>query len=400
MKRSFTKTAFVLLILSCLQNGFAQLPRHLSEKAQISLLTIYPGKELYATFGHSAIRVVDPEYQIDRLYNYDTFDFEEPGFYLKFARGQLDYFLSAYSYEFAEYLYREERRPIIEQVLNLSLPMKDKIFRFLEWNYLPENRGYRYDFFFDNCATRIRDVFIKNLGDSLQLYLNDERQLSFRQYIDLYLDNHPFSDFGMDLGLGTEADRIATAWEAMFLPDYLYESFSGGIITIDGQKMPFVAQMDTLLWVERADAPSFAFPWADIIIWGLLVLVASVTVFSYRKKGNPSLKYRGIDTVLFGVTGLAGIMILFLWFGTDHKVTPDNWNLLWAWPMHVIIFFFLFSTKKRSWLFWYFAANSAVMLIVWLGWAFWPQSFHSATFPLVMILGVRGGWLAYRLKTG
>lgn len=399
MKKLLTKTAFVLVILICLQTGIAQLPVHLSEKAQVSLLTIYPGKELYSTFGHSAIRILDPEHQIDRIYNYGTFNFEEPGFYLKFTRGQLDYFLSAYSYGFAEEIYREERRPIIEQVLNLSRPMKDEIFRFLEWNYLPENRGYRYDFFFDNCATRIRDVFEQNLSESLRLDLSSKRQLTFRQYIDLYLGKHHFSDFGMDIGLGARSDRIATPWEAMFLPDFLYESFAGGLITIDGQTMPFVSKTDTLLWIDGADTPNSTLPWVEIIFWAMFAIIAYLTVLLYRRKSNYTFKQRWIDIILFGITGLAGIMILFLWFGTDHKVTPDNWNLLWAWPTHAVIFFFLFSSKKRSWFVWYFSANSVVMLIVMLGWTFWPQSFHSAAFPLVMILGVRSGWLAYQFRT-
>ena len=114
MKKSLHNIFYILLILIGFQTTNAQerpqLPDHLSDNAQVSLLTIYPGEELYATFGHSAIRIVDAEHQLDRVYNYGTFSFEEPGFYLKFARGQLDYMLSAYSYQFLIYIYTEERR--------------------------------------------------------------------------------------------------------------------------------------------------------------------------------------------------------------------------------------------------------------------------------------------------
>lgn len=401
MKKSL-HNSFFFLILVVLQTASAQerapLPDHLSENAQVSLLTIYPGEELYATFGHSAIRIVDAEHQLDRVYNYGTFSFEEPGFYIKFARGLLDYMLSAYSYQLLVYIYTEERRPVIEQVLNLTPAMKDKIYHFLEWNYLPQNRRYRYDFFFDNCATRIRDVFENNLEGNLHLYLNTGRRLTFRQYIDLYLDRHSISHFGMDLGLGTESDRIATPREAMFLPDFLFESFAKATITINGETEPFVTQTDTLLWFEGADKPSSTLPWADITFWGLFALIAALTFLSYRAKNSLLQLNRWIDVVLFGLIGLAGLLILFLWFGTDHKVTPNNWNLMWTWPTHVIIIVFLFFKNKPKWLFPYFILYAMTLLVFLAGWPFWPQGFNSAIFPLVLTLALRSGWRAYQLK--
>lgn len=403
LKKSLYSSLYFFLVLITLQTASAQehppLPDHLSENARVSLLSIYPGTELYAAFGHSAIRIVDAEAELDRVYNYGTFSFEEPGFYLKFARGLLDYMLSAYSYQFLIYIYTDERRPIIEQVLNLTPAMKDKIYRFLEWNYLPQNRRYRYDFFFDNCATRIRDVFEKNLDGNLHLYLNSERKLTFRQYIDLYLGHHPISHFGMDLGLGDRSDRIATPWEAMFLPDFLFESFAKATITIDGETEPFVVKMDTLLWFEGADKPSYTLPWADIIFWGLFALIAALTFWSYRSKNFLPRLNRWVDVILFGLIGLVGLLILFLWFGTDHKVTPDNWNLMWTWPTHIIIIVFLFFKNKPKWLFAYFALYTFTLLVFLAGWRFWPQGFNSANFPLVLTLALRSGWRAYQLKS-
>ncbi|MCK6622401.1 MAG: DUF4105 domain-containing protein [Calditrichaceae bacterium] len=372
-----------------------QLPGRLSPQAQISLLTVTPGRELYSTFGHSAIRIVDPPYQLDRIYNYGTFDFEEPGFYLKFTRGLLDYVLSAYSYSFAEYQYTEERRGIIQQTLALTPEMKQALYRFLEWNYRPENRRYRYDFFFDNCATRIRDVFEKTLGENLQLYLNPERRRSFRRYIDPYLVGHPVTHFGMDLGLGARSDRVASAREAMFLPDYLYESFAGATIAIEGQTLPFVARTDTLLWFPGADKITPALPWSDIILWGLFLVSGVLTYRALRSRKRSSPPNPWFDAILFGLTGLAGAMILFLWFGTDHKVTPDNWNLLWAWPLHLVAAGLLISRRKRRWPGWYFALYALLMVLVLAGWSFWPQEFHPAALPLALALAVRSGWRGY-----
>lgn len=393
-------SAFLILSTSG-ESVFAQpqLPAQLSPRAQISLLTITPGRELYSTFGHSAIRIVDPPYQLDRIYNYGTFDFEEPGFYFKFTRGLLDYALSAYSYSFAEYQYMEERRGIIQQTLTLTPEMKQALYSFLEWNYRPENRRYRYDFFFDNCATRIRDVFEKTLGENLHWYLNPDRRLSFRRYIDPYLVGHPLTHFGMDLGLGARADRIASAREAMFLPDYLYESFAGATITIAGQTLPFIARTDTLLWFPGADNIPSALPWSDILLWGLFLLAGLLTYRAVRSCKHSSPQKPWFDAILFGLAGLAGVMILFLWFGTDHKVTPDNWNLLWAWPLHLVAALLLISRRKRRWPGWYFAIYALIMVIVLARWPFWPQEFHPATFPLALALTVRSGWWGYSMLT-
>lgn len=381
----------------------AQTGMTLSENARVSLLTIYPGNELYSTFGHSAIRIVDPAVKLDRIYNYGTFSFDEPGFYIKFCRGKLDYQLAAYSYNWAEAEYTQDQRPIIEQKLRLTPAMRQAVFQFLEWNHLPENRRYRYDFFFDNCATRIRDVFENTLGDSLALYYDDSRQMTFRDYIDLYLVNLPISDYGIDLGLGAKTDRRATAREALFLPDYLYEAFAGATITVGGETLPLVSATDTLLWFEGRQTPPArdTLPWADIILWGVLGVSAVITVHAFRGNGNTgarssrdsTLLNRWLDYPLFGLTGLVGWLIVFLWFFTDHTSTPNNWNILWAWPSHLFIFLAPSLLKRHPGGRIYFAVCAGVMLLTLLGWPLWPQRLNTATIPLVLALGVRSGWI-------
>ena len=387
--------ALLLSFLLTLSAG-AQTGMTLSENARVSLLTIYPGNELYSTFGHSAIRIVDPAYKLDRIYNYGTFSFEEPGFYIKFCRGKLDYQLAAYSYSWAEAEYTQDQRPIIEQKLRLTPAMRQAVFQFLEWNYLPDNRRYRYDFFFDNCATRIRDVFENTLGDSLALYYNDSRQMTFRDYIDLYLVNLPFSDYGIDLGLGAKTDRLATAREALFLPDYLYEAFGGATITIGGETLPLVSATDTLLWFEGRQTPPTrdTLPWADIVLWGVLGVSAVVTLRN-RSSRDSTLLNRWLDYPLFGLTGLVGWLIVFLWFFTDHTSTPNNWNILWAWPTHLFIFLAPSLLKRYPGGRIYFAVCAGVMLLTLLGWPLWPQRFNTATIPLVLALMVRSGWMAW-----
>ncbi len=371
----------------------AQLLSSLSDDAKISMLTIYPGDALYSTFGHSAIRIFDPRQRLDRIYNYGTFSFEEPWFYLKFARGQLDYQLAAYPYRYAEMDYRRERRSVVEQVLRLTPEMKEAIYRFLEINYLPQNRRYRYDFFFDNCATRIRDVFEKVLDDSLRLYLNPTRHLTFRQYLDIYLVSHPFSDFGIDLGLGARADRLATSRQAMFLPDFLYESFDQATIRINGRWQPLVAKRDTLLWYDEPQRMEKAFPLPAVIFWSLLLIIVAVT---WLEQGTGKL-LRWIDGLFFSLVGLLGVVIALLWFATDHKVTSDNWNLLWALPTHLIFGIMILLDKKPAWSRIYYMLSVAIMAFLLVGWQWIPQEFHPAIIPFILILGWRSVWRYLRV---
>ncbi len=367
------------------------LPDTLSPAAEVSLITVYPGNELYSTFGHSAIRIQDYPQRLDRIYNYGTFDFDEPGFYIKFCRGKLDYKLAAYSYRFAQMIYEDERRPIISQTLDLSAAMKQNIYQFLEWNYLPENRGYRYDFFFDNCATRIRDVFENTLKDSLQLFYNDTRQLTFRNYIDIYLVNQPFSDYGIDLALGAKTDRIADPKEVLFLPDYLFESFAGARISHSGSERPLVSSTDTLFWIDGAQNPPLpaAFPWVHLITWSLFLIVLAKTIVDWRANKTASAFRRAIDYPLFGLAGLVGLLIVFLWFFTDHQTTPNNWNIAWAWPMHLLVFLPGLFKSPPKWTQVYLTLAAGVVLVLVIAWLWIPQKLHSATLPLALALMIR-----------
>ncbi|RMF56242.1 MAG: DUF4105 domain-containing protein, partial [Calditrichaeota bacterium] len=383
----------MLMMLLPPHTGWGQqppkLPRNLSPQSRISLLTISPGDELYSTFGHSAIRIVDPVYHMDRVYNYGTFSFDEPWFYLKFARGQLDYQLSAYPYGYADMVYRQEKRSVVEQILGLTLKQRNDVYHFLEINYLPENRKYRYDFFFDNCATRIRDVFKTVLGDSLEYFLNPTRKLTFRQYLDLYLKNHPFSDFGIDLGLGARADRIASPWEAMFLPDFLYESFDKATIVINGEKKPLVVKRNTLLWYDVPERKQKALPYPSIIFWMLLVFTLLLSLGNYRGIQFVRKLEKILDTLLYSSIGLLGILILLLWFATDHKVTPENWNLLWSWPTHILLIWMYRLHQRPRWVSTYFLVNTLIMGLVLLGWSWIPQMYHPAVLPIIFLMGYR-----------
>jgi len=366
-------------------------PDSLSSEAEVSLLTISPGDELYMGFGHSAVRIIDPQNNLDRIYNYGTFSFDEPGFYIKFCRGQLDYQLSAYDYKYAYLMYTREERSMKEQVFRMTPQMKQAVYEALETNHLEENRRYRYDFFFDNCATRIRDIFESTLGEAFTIYEVKDRDLTFRNYIDQYLVPMQWADFGIDLVLGAKTDYKASAREAMFLPDYLFEGFDKATIEIDGQVQPFVKEHKQILTYPEQEKPGMNVPF--MVMLGIAV-VAGIVTFIARKDGSLAALATVFDVLLFGIVGLLGVLVLLLWFATDHKVTPLNYNILWIWPTHLAIVPFFLRRKAPDWLSKYFKTYLVFLGIVLLGWFLIPQQFHVAFVPLILALGLRG-WMRH-----
>lgn len=379
------------------QRANAQNPTNLSNEAQISLITVLPGEELYSLFGHSAFRVYDPVLGIDELYNYGTFDFRDPiSFGFRFALGELDYMLSTESYPRSVYAYANfENRAIVEQVLNLSPAQIQEVYRYLAINALPENRTYRYDFLFDNCSTRLRDVLEDTLGDDVLFASEPDPEKSFRNLLDPYISDRPFLDLGFDLLLGLPTDREASPREATFLPLILMESFEHATVQSGGETRPLVARTDTVYWTAGSGTPDASLPWATILMWIVFLAGAAVTISELRSARPVNGR---VDAVLFGAVGVVGLLALFMWFFTEHNVTTNNLNLLWAWPTHLIAALFLWRKKNPDWFQWYFGAAAIVNTLVAVIWWLWPQELHPATFPIIVLLAVRSAWRTYKLR--
>src|SRR5690606_38528424 len=339
-------------------------------------------------------RVTIPSQGVDVSYNYGTFDLEDEAFVPKFMYGSLDYRLSRHDFALAARAYRElERRPMIEQVLNLSATQKAALVQFLETNYLPENRFYRYDFLYDNCSTRIRDAFEIALGEAVRFADRPDPGVTFRRLLDPYQRAWPFLDAGIDWLLGAPVDRIARPYETMFLPDYLMEAFDHATIEIEGREMPLVASTDTVFWVEGYARPADPFPWAALAGWLLFGVGIAITVRA-AKQGRSVV--RVLAPVLFIVVGIAGLLLALLWFISLLGVTANNWHLLWSWPPHLIAGALLFPARPPSrFLRGYLFAAALLALVAALGSPFWPMHFHPALIPIMLTVAVRGGWIFY-----
>jgi hypothetical protein len=376
---------FLLLLLVGFQT-FSQAPQ-LSEKSQISLLTCAAGDELYYAFGHSAFRVQDPVLGIDVVYNYGTFDFNQPNFYLNFVKGRMIYSLSRRSFDDFLFEYELEKRWVKEQILDLTLEERNQLLAFFEENYLPQNRDYLYDPLLNNCSSITGKILKQQYGDAIVFdgsYL--EEQYSFRQLVRQFLDNNSWSMFGIDLAFGSNVDRTATVQEHMFLPYYAMMQIRH--TTKDGK--PLLKRERTILDYNEHEGQNF-FPLTPLF-WFVLLLVFTgiVTYFDYKHKARS----RWLDFSLFFITGLIGIFLVFLWFATDHTSTPNNFNILWAFPLNAIVaFIFVFEDKLPEWSIKYLYTALGLMGIMLVLWIFHIQIFSPVVIPVLLTLAIRYSYL-------
>ncbi|TLX73665.1 DUF4105 domain-containing protein [Labilibacter sediminis] len=353
----------------------------LSNDAQISVLTCSQGKELYSAFGHSAIRVYDKENNVDLVFNYGTFDFNTPNFYLKFANGKLNYMLSVSKYDRFLASYFRENRSVIEQVLNLSHTDKQAIFTALLINYQPENRYYKYDFFYDNCATRIFDIVNDNLVEELKLSAETEG-ITFREYLHHYLQYSPWIETGLNTILGLPADKVATLKESTYLPDFLMDVCKNTQVKNKDRIVPLVKYTGQLLEFDlNTQKPVFFF--TPVGIFTLLLLIVSIA--SYVSKKYNSLA-NILDRTLFFIAGFIGVVIAYLWFVTDHTVTGTNLNILWALPSFLYL---AFSKMKTTVSHTILKIHLTILVFFVITWYWIPQSFPIATIPVALLLSFR-----------
>ncbi len=342
LTRKATRLVAIGLLVFLWSSASAQLT--LSPQAKVSLITVGPGQELYSSFGHSALWIYDPVYQLDRAYSYGTFSFETGNFYVKFLRGTLPYTISVNPLMPQFYYWQQENRSVQEQELNLSAAQKQSLYEYLETNLLPQNREYQYKFFYDNCSTRLGDAVQAACGDSLLYpgYVRDT--LSFRQWIDRYAHvQKPWADFGMDLAIGAPSDDIATPRQATFLPDNLSIAFTDARIITSDTLLPLVLSTRDLYVATPGVGASELTP--TVFFW---VLAALVLLYTFWQMQKERLSFT-FDKILFTIVGLTGWLIVLLWFGTNHGVTSWNYDILWAMPLWVPLVFLFSRSHKPAW---------------------------------------------------
>lgn len=387
-----------LLTLIFLLSYFTALTQinTLAKDAEISIITIGPGKQLYDSFGHNAIRVSDPSNGKDLAFNYGTFDFNTPNFYIKFGQGKLPYALSVSTYDGFLRNYIAEKRWIKQQKLDLTYGEKIAIFEFLLNNAQPSNREYQYDFFLDNCATRIRDVLAVNLGSKLSYQDKQYAPFlySFRELIQQRLHWNSWGSLGIDIALGAVIDRTANPWEHQFLPDYVFESLKSATITRNNKTSALIKK-ETTINNPGPRARNTAFLLSPFFVF---LVIALGIVYRTLRDSKQQKRSRWLDTVLFFVTGIVGVLLLVLWLATDHTATINNYNILWAFPVNLIFCTLLSKKTPKKWLSRYLSFLIILLTLLVVHWCTSVQVFAGALLPLLIALSIRYVYVIRYLK--
>lgn len=334
----------------------------LTEESQVSILTSEPGKELYTIFGHTAIRITDVSSNIDLVYNFGTFDFQDPLFFFHFVRGNLDYFLSITDYETFIYYSTLEKRRIHEQVLDFSPHEKQKIYEDLEKCYQSPERYYRYDFFYDNCATRVRDAILNVKSNALNCDTLAYGGKSFRRLLKPYLSRNYWIDFGVNLSLGKAADQIASFSSYMFLPDYIMSILDKSELAENK-----VILIETPISNIRSNHFSYILPW---------VIITILIISSFW------LKIKKIIFIAIMTTfGLLGILLTVIQFITINEAFQNNYNILWTLPSFLVMI-----TFKKNIRVYIDIVYLLVLFCLSIFWKILPQEISLTCLPWIILL--------------
>lgn len=385
-------TIMLLITLFFISNqAKSQITLH--EDAEVSLLTASPWNgAVYALFGHTAIYIHDDSTGVDAVFNYGYFDPTQPNFIYNFIRGKTDYILGVDFYDqfIAEYSYKGQK--VTKQILNLSAAEKQQLYNALYINSLPENRGYRYNYFYDNCATRPRDI-IEKYSKSQIIYPETSKEQTYRDLVHECLIDYPWFEFGIDLLIGSDADRIINVREKMFIPSYLMDSFEGALFqSNDSASNNLVGNTEILLEhnAERNNPgkKTFFTPLVTALFLLLLTIFVSINqIYKLNKTRIPRI----FDTILFGIAGAAGTIIFVLMYFSEHPATNPNWNFAWLniFALFAAILFWVKPAKNI--VYFYHFINFVVLTLFLLSWWFLPQHLPYETILFSLCLWGRSG---------
>lgn len=367
-----------------------------SDSLRISLLTCSPGPDAYERFGHTALRVQDQRNpQMDITFHYGVFSFNTPHFKYRFVKGETDYQLGAlYTRNFIEE-YRQRGLGMTEQWLRLDSAQAQDVLQRLLINYRPENRTYRYSYFFDNCATRPYRLLCASAGEQLRYDTAWVKDITLRQMVQEKTHRNNWLDFGIALAVAARSDQRAWFEEQMFLPEYLSQAVGNAKIEKNTASnrwhAPFVTESDTLLTMHPDIASKIAAPdrIAPRTVFGIVLLVALVlSAWEWRKRRDAEQKRRtakvpllvnAFDSLLLLATGLTGCVVWFLNFFSLHPAVDHNLNCFWLLPTHVIMAVLIwFNSLKRGCSIYFgitFALIIAYVIFDWIIGQYCPPAF-------------------------
>ena len=366
---------YILTTLAILFLAFPSVATQKRDSIVVSLLTAWPGPEVYQLCGHSAIRIRGAE--VDSVWNYGVFDFDEPNFVYRFVKGETDYMLVGYPTMWFMPEYLSEGRKVLEQDLNLTQDEAWKLRSLLQTEALPQNRTYRYNYVKDNCATRITDR-LAQATDARLIFPDTIAYGTFRREMRAFHRDYPWYQFGIDLALGSGLDRELRANEEMFVPTVMSDRYAKATLS-DGRRLVSDTRQ---LMPDSGHATLPATPWyLTPNFWSAIcfILMAAFSVFMAWKRRI----LRWLYCLWFAIIGLGGCIIAFLVFASDHEATSPNMLLLWLNPLQLIVAVCVWWPRAHwpvNIMAWYNIVVLGILLIIW---PFQLQSANTAFFPLM-----------------
>ncbi len=383
------KLGFILLkfmsrlkyFIFCLFMGVAfSVQSQSTDSIRFSLLTCAPGTEIYSLFGHTAIRYENYTRRIDVAFNYGMFSFNTPNFIFRFVAGETDYQLGITPYSYFEAEYAMRGSSVYQQVLNLTQSEKERLLTILENNYLPENRIYRYNYFYDNCTTRARDK-IEECIEGKVVYPDSLSGKSYRGIVHEFTAGSPWDEFGIDLCLGAEADKEINKRQQMFSPFYMkYYASNAYVVDAGGTRRPLILDETKIVDVEPEEVqPGFIL---SPLMCGALFLALCV-VMAWGQWKTQRIWW-GWDIVLYGLQGLAGCIIAFLFFFSVHPTVGSNWLLILFNPIPLLYLpFMVYKAVKRK-KDYYHVGNMVYLTLFITILPFCGQEFNLTVLPLAL----------------
>ncbi len=384
IRRQLNNIIFILLItVFCFKSNGIQADN--KNQFKISILTIGEGSDLVDAFGHSAIRVRNLNKTIDEVFNFGVYDFNAPNFILNFIKGRPQYKLDTESYFDFTQKYIYEERYIIEQELNLDKNSTNQIIKLLSENLKEPN--YTYDYLKDNCATRVADIIVvrlNNIFNEKSLYnldkndeINSQSNYTFRKLIHSKISENTWGALGIDICLGAIIDKDISLRETFFLPEYImnfltdFENKNSNLVT----KKIIYEPLNRTRYSENIPSPLF-------VISFLSIIFIIISIIDFKNANWTKL----MDYIIFGFTGLIGILVIYLWFFSNHFAGSQNYNFLWAFPLNIILIYNISKKNIPKWTISYIKFLIILIILLFLHWITGVQKYNISLLPLFIAL--------------
>ena len=353
---------------------------------EISVLSMGEGPSLADAFGHSGIRVKDTSNSSDVVFNFGIYDYDAPNFYSNFVKGRPEYKLGVQNYKNFTQNYIDQGRYIVEHKIRLDENSSNEIINLLLKKL--ENPNYIYDYLKDNCSTRIADLLIDKSEKKLESKSIDEfTDDSFRKMIHSKLNENSWGALGIDICLGAVIDRQITLRESLFLPGNLMKYLD----EFNNEKLisrKILYQPETKLrYSEKIPSPI-------LVNFILSLVIIYITFLNFKNNSWTKI----IDYLIFMITGTIGLLIIYLWFFSNHFAGAQNFNFLWAFPLNLILIFSISKKKIASWNIGYFKFLIIVLCLLFLHWLTGVQKYNITLLPIFVALFIRYSFIVHKIN--